>query len=373
MDKEGHLTKEERATYWARTLAPSALLAASDHLQTCGWCREQLLQGRPPIAPENEPGYDELVSWLENTLDPIERQEMAQRLAANPPAAAELAELTSFREEMNQFPPHDYAFEAGESNPRSGNWLLAIAAGLAVGLVLLWWNASQRSESRGVALRDAGKEIVVRADGAVPALGRLPADLQEALQANSLGKIRLPAAVAALQSGAGALAGAPVAEKVFTVFAPVGTLVETTRPALRWSELPGATGYRVNVAPQSGGEVVSSAILAASERTWTPHEELKPGETYDWDVEALRSGEMVSKAPAPPAPEARFAILPNDKRKELAARRAQFGRSHLLMGLTYAQAGLLPQAQAEFEMLARENPKSELPRQLLRSLTKSGQ
>jgi Tfp pilus assembly protein PilF len=77
---------------------------------------------------------------------------------------------------------------------------------------------------------------------------------------------------------------------------------------------------------------------------------------------------MMAKAPAPPEPEARFAVLPNDKRDDLEKLRAKFGRSHLIMGLAYARTGLLAQAQSEFEQLTKENPKSELAKNLRASL-----
>jgi hypothetical protein len=41
------------------------------------------------------------------------------------------------------------------------------------------------------------------------------------------------------------------------------------------------------------------------------------------------------------------------------------GGSHLVLGVTYARAGLLEEAGREFEALVRENPESPLARQLL--------
>ena len=89
----------------------------------------------------------------------------------------------------------------------------------------------------------------------------------------------------------------------------------------------------------------------------------------EWEVEALRGDDLIAKAPAPPAPEARFAVLPNDKAQELQRLRRQLHGSHLLLGLAYARAGLLPEARTEFEALTRENPQSPLPQNLLASLS----
>jgi hypothetical protein len=368
MDKDDHLTKEERVAYWERTLAPATLLAASEHLQTCTWCREQVLQARPAADAADPVGYEDLVSWLDNDLDPISRREMVGRLAASASATEELAGLAQFRDEMNRLPPRDYALDE-ETNPGGRSWILPIAAGLALGFAFLWWSSAERNAAGGIALRDAGRQIIVRQNGAVPARGALPPDLQAALREASLGRFHPPAVLASLQPASETLAGAPPAENNFAVVEPVGTVVETTRPTLRWKAAPNATGYRINLAPKGGGEVVTSPVLGAALREWQPNESLEPGETYDWEVEALRDGEMIAKVPAPPAPEARFAILPNERREELERLRRQFGDSHLLMGVAYAETGLVSQARAQFEKLAEENPQSEFPKKLLASLT----
>ena len=142
----------------------------------------------------------------------------------------------------------------------------------------------------------------------------------------------------------------------------------TEKPILRWSAKPGATGYRVNLS-KNGGEPVSSPILPANQTSWTPSENLSPNETYEWEVEALRDGELLAKAPAPPEPEARFRVLDPAARSALDQQRAKFGSSHLVMGLAYAKAGLVAEARSEFEQLAKENPESPLPQKLLAGLT----
>ena len=120
---------------------------------------------------------------------------------------------------------------------------------------------------------------------------------------------------------------------------------------------------------RSGGEIVTSPSLGPDTSDWTPSQALQPGEVYEWEVEALRADELIAKAPAPPEPEARFAVLPNDKQQDLQRLRAELGKSHLLLGLAYARAGLVPEARAEFQQLVQENPRSQLPKSLLASLT----
>ena len=125
----------------------------------------------------------------------------------------------------------------------------------------------------------------------------------------------------------------------------------------------------MNLARRNGGEIVTSPSLGADTTEWTPSQSLQPGEVYEWEVEALRADELIAKTPAPPESEARFAILPNDQQKELQRLRMELGKSHLLLGLAYARAGLVPEARSEFQQLVQENPRSQLPKSLLASLT----
>jgi hypothetical protein len=367
MNAQRHLTSEECAAWWERKLRPKRLLETSDHLQDCAACREQLLRARPAKTSNAGVTYEEFVALMEGNVDPMERRDLRERLTNSPRASDELADLQRFREEMDQLTAHDYSLAEGA--PGSSSWILPVAAGIAIGLAFLWWNNTQFG-SRGVALQDAGKRIVISNDGSVLALGSLPENLRHALQeAISLGQVSISPAVAELTGTGETLAGAQEAAKGFRVLGPIGTLVETPQPTLRWSQAEGATGYRVNLVSKKGGAVATSPLLGGRTREWKPERSLQPDETYEWEVEALRGGEMIAKAPAPPEPEARFAVLPNDKRQELEKLRAKFGRSHLIMGLAYARTGLHAQAQSEFEQLAKENPQSELAKKLRASLT----
>src|SRR5262249_19069513 len=175
--------------------------------------------------------------------------------------------------------------------------------------------------------------------------------------------------ILALRSSDNTLAGPPSSAQTFKAIAPVGTVVENPLPTFCWSTIEGADGYRVNILAKNTGQLFTSPVIDGKSSTWTPEQPLRPGQSYEWEVEALRDGAMIAKAPAPPAAEARFSILPNEKRNTMAKMQEKFGRSHLVMGLIYAEAGLVDQARTEFESLARENPESELPKKMLASLT----
>ena len=66
-----------------------------------------------------------------------------------------------------------------------------------------------------------------------------------------------------------------------------------------------------------------------------------------------------------PAPDAKFKILDASSANEIAAAKRQAGNSHLLLGVVYANAGLLDDAEREFQALLKQNPRSDLARKLL--------
>lgn len=370
MNETGHLTGEERVGYWQRTLAPQALLELSDHLKECARCREELRRDQPSVASTDVVGYEDLVAWMDGGLDPQRRRALAERIGNSPATAAELVNLLQFRDEMNELPAHDYSAAPLQRSRWGRGWALLLAAGFALGCALLWWNATGEKAGAGVALVDHGKRLIVRADGGIPALGPLPSGLQHSVKdAMSLGQVDRPTFWDDLRGPREALAGKSVPEGSFRVVAPVGSVVEMERPTFCWSSEPGATGYRVNYLPKGGGAVMSSPLLPATATSWTPNESLLPNETYEWEVEALKNGETLAKSPAPPEPEARFRVLNPASRADLQRLRAEWGASHLIMGLAYARIGLVTEARREFEELARENPQIQLPRKLLASLT----
>jgi hypothetical protein len=151
----------------------------------------------------------------------------------------------------------------------------------------------------------------------------------------------------------------------FSVLEPTGSVSLTDRPAFRWSEMEGATGYVVEVYDDQFKLAASSPQLTT--RSWTIPQPLPRGKVYSWQVKAIKDGQEITW-PRPPAPQAKFRILDQSKANELARARRAYSSSHLTLGLLYADAGLLREAEHEFRLLLRANPNSPLARTLLRQV-----
>ncbi len=98
---------------------------------------------------------------------------------------------------------------------------------------------------------------------------------------------------------------------------------------------------------------------------WIPETPLKRGVVYKWAVKSIVNGKEVS-SPAASAPEARFGILDQEKALELSLLKRT--PSHLALGVFYARAGMLAEAEREFQSLVNDNPQSKVAIKLLRRI-----
>jgi hypothetical protein len=147
----------------------------------------------------------------------------------------------------------------------------------------------------------------------------------------------------------------------FSVIEPVGVVLMSDRTTFRWSPMEGATGYVVEVYDSKFNLAATSPQL--TNHSWAPPA-LSRGKVYSWQVKAIKDGqEFIS--PRPPAPQARFRVLDQAKANELSKARRAYRSSHLTLGLLYAEAGLLKEAEQELRALQKANPDSEIARSLL--------
>lgn len=137
---------------------------------------------------------------------------------------------------------------------------------------------------------------------------------------------------------------------------PVATYVLDDRPTLKAKPLDGARNYNVDVRNSAGGEVKT---IKLSPTAWRVVDPLQRGQVYTWTVEALKDGQLVE------SPVAKFRVLEKEKADELERAKRQYAGQHLTLGVLYAQAGLLDDAEREFKALLKANPKHSLAGRLL--------
>jgi len=222
-----------------------------------------------------------------------------------------------------------------------------------------------------VVLNDGAGRVTLDVAGKLSGVSTLSPAQEEAIKSALKTQKTVNSAALDGLGRAGVLLGGAASGESFNVRGPFGTVVESPRPMLRWDALTGATGYKVTVYDSNFNSVAASPLLTTT--FWTVAQPLKRGAVYSWYVTAQKEGAEI-KSPRPPAPEAKFKILDANRDAELRRLRLANPRSHLALGVLYAQAGLLEEAERELTALVRANPKSDLARRLLDNVrgTKNG-
>lgn len=148
----------------------------------------------------------------------------------------------------------------------------------------------------------------------------------------------------------------------FALTNPIGRIVESDRPQFRWRPLKDAESYVVSIYDADFNKVAESPALR--QPNWTAALRLKRGVVYQWQVTAVKDGQEI-KSPVRPAPDAKFKVVDGAAANDIAAAKRQAGTSNLLLGILYANAGLLDEAERKFRTLLNQNPKSKVARKLL--------
>ncbi|MEP6635075.1 MAG: hypothetical protein ABJB97_00015 [Acidobacteriota bacterium] len=217
-----------------------------------------------------------------------------------------------------------------------------------------------------LALNDGGRRVTMDAQGNLAGLETLPPLTQRTVkEALTTNRVETPSALKELAGKSNTLMGGSVEGVAFPLVSPVGTVVRADRPTLRWRSLGGATSYTVTILDPNFNVVSASPPSQATQ--WTVPRRLERGRVYSWQVTAVKDGKEVI-SPTAPAPEARFKVLDKEKAAELERLEASHTGSHLALGVMYAQAGLLEDAEREFRALLKENPQSPVAQKFLRSV-----
>jgi hypothetical protein len=423
-----HLDFQELELFIAHRLSPDTLLRTAAHIGVCQACRERISHAertglrienlrtelRRDVKPvEQHLDYEQLEAYVDNALGEIGREIAGNHLAICPPCAREAQDLQSFREDLTHLnnesetlaslpadlPARQHLWQSFRDSlsvsPRIAWAAAALLITIAAAVLLL----SQRGKAPEVASNGnhSQPELVNNSNSNVnanaPGDGSRsnPTNQRDSVNANTTAVPDLnvdPTAGVAPYSAVikraleteridrapvlTELAGKPStlmgrSEGVtFNLLQPVGTVILSNRPTFTWQPLAGATSYQVHLLDTDFKVVAESGPVTAT--SWSPPTALDRGVVYLWQVSAVREGEVIS-APAAPRPEARFQILSGSKTREVRqAVKARAG-SHLALGIIYAHAGLLDDAEREFQDALSRPQDAPTARKLLHNLS----
>jgi anti-sigma factor RsiW len=221
------------------------------------------------------------------------------------------------------------------------------------------------SSSPALSLRDSGREIKLSRDGNLIGLDGLDAAAQRAVKTVLTdGSLPVPQSLNELSAPGINLMGQATGEPALKLASPLGRVISDDRPVLRWHRLSGETSYTVSLFDSDFNRVAVSAPQQATE--WRVPVKLARGRIYSWEVTARKDGREIT-APVAPVPRAQFKVVEAERLSELSSLKRR-PTSHLALGVMYARAGLLVEAEQEFQKLLKDNPRSSLARKLLRTV-----
>lgn len=411
-----HLTSQQVEDYSRRRLPAAELLAVSDHLGECEDCRLRAESDDATFFALHEEALSENGSvghlTAEQTADYVDKhlsgdalQLVNDHLAGCEHCLVAVADLRAFRNEIapsldREYGPTTIPARVGwreklvslfKVAPMPAFGGAALAMLLLAGVVWIIWRMPKESHQEVVVaptpvsqpapsiepsvpsqpapavvaqLNDGNGVLSLDQEGKLSGADNLPATYQNLLKkALTSQRIERSSQLQGLTRASSTLMGSGDKPREFAVVEPVGSVVLSNQPAFRWSTLEGATGYVVEVYDEQFKLVASSPELTS--RSWTTP--LARGKVYSWQVKAIKDGQEVT-SPRPPAPQAKFRVLDQAKANEIARAKRDFPSSHLTLGLLYADAGLLREAEQEFRLLRRANPDSDVARNLLRQI-----
>jgi hypothetical protein len=419
-----HLTNTQIEDYRRRSLPAVDLLSVSDHLGLCDLCRRQVqraLNGdaaylalRSELFDQTELSsspierthltFEQIVGSVDATLAGEELQIVKDHLACCQQCALAVDDLHAFKDQIEpELDRQDQLYSESVTSERR-RWYMfwpkplvfgsALAALLLVASGWMVWQALNRTkeEPRTAAVTPSPTPSISLSPSATPGGAELIAMLNDGagqLRLDKEGRLagvdHLPPAYQQMVKSAltnqeleksPLLAGLTPTSITprggdddqgdrFPLIGPVRTLTLSDQPVFRWSRLKRAASYVVEIYDEEFDMVAASPRING--QRWRTQQPLKRGGVYYWQVKAIRDGrELVS--PRPPAPQAKFRILDEAKANELERARRDYASSHLLLGLLYAQAGLLDEAEEEFRALQKANPNSTIADRLLQQV-----
>lgn len=415
-----HLTDKQVEDYSRNRLTATELLAVSDHLGECDDCRRRIEAGDEAFFALHDQTFaesglstshltsDMTAEYVDKNLRGEALQVVVDHLGSCEQCTLAVEDLRVFRNEIAPSLDREYGpatvpvgtksswrerlFSRFRISPVPAFAGAALAVLLLVFIAWIVWRTPKDEHQELVVvpsptveptpapvpsvqpepvavvaqLNDGAGVVSLDQEGKLSGADNLPAGYQDLLKKALTGqRIEKSSQLQGLTRPPSVLMGPDDQPREFSVIEPGGNVLSSDRPAFRWTWMEGATGYVVEIYDDQFKLVSSSPQITSL--TWTTTQALPRGQVYSWQVKAIKDGQETT-SPRPPAPQAKFRVLDQTKANELARAKRAHGSSHLALGMLYAEAGLLKEAEAEFRLLRRSNPDSEIAQKLLRQV-----
>lgn len=408
-----HPTKLELDEYGRRVLPPDAFLSVHRHIIACPRCATQCnspqdlsrdlddLHAALLSAPDDTPYHlsaTQVAAYVRGAFDEIDLEIAESHLGICSTCLGKVQRHAAVGEPIV---PMDRS-RRQNSLPSMNRWqpwrvAAVVSCGVILGLATLWLlqmkpaqpangpanPSSPQSSSTAaaqasptstptdnaqfvLALNDGNGKVTIDKQGVLAGLERLPSRSQQNIQAAlRTGRLESSSALTQLASQPSTLLSKSGNGLPFGLLGPLGQVVRSEQPTFRWRPLAGAQSYTVIVTDADLNEVATSPPINTTE--WQIQKSLRDGGIYSWQVTALKDGVRIT-SPVLPAPQAKFRVLDRSTSETLQQAERAYPNSHLTLGVLYAEAGLLDEAEQELRVLVRDNPDDRIALKLLQNV-----
>jgi len=419
-----HLSEQDLRRYHDRELLPGEILALDDHLENCRSCQAEIRarQESQEAAQRIITGlqtetdlesahllYQEMADYLDNCASEIDREIIDSHLELCRNCRMEMQDLAALKTRLAHLPRAQYSpLETPAARRRWAAWwqlpavrIPLLAAAVLLVVVLTTWivlmhfrqqpevahsqpaprgtpaevipttppdsvpSPAGASSAHVVAdLIDDGHHVTLDSDDKLAGVESASTQRQtEVVSVLKNGRVRTPSFLVDLKGRSGTLMGAGSAP--YGLLSPLATAVESRTPTFHWRAIEGAQSYVLTIYDSDSQKVVTSGQLM--ETSWTASTPLERGRTYSWQVRVNKNGAEVLMPP-PAAAEAKFRVIDQSSLQEIQLVRKSQPTSHLMLGIVYAESGLLDESEREFQRLLTANPESPVAQSLVRDV-----
>lgn len=341
-----HPSRAVLRSYRDGTLAPDELLATDDHLAHCAECRRSLGDAGVAVRrfAEGLGGehltYEAMERHVDGRAAPEEQEIVAGHIRFCAACGRELEDLARYR-------------RLPRRNTARWGFLAAAAAAIVVAIVALREPrviAPSSSTTPGAKVTPARRPAPAAPaardpfEALDPSLRRVAASLES-------GTLVSAELLASLRGTPEQLRGSDPHDRLLSLVAPMGAVVEDDRPLFRWKD---AATVRVQVFDREYQPVAESPQLHGT--SWQTPSPLPRGAMYLWQLSVQQANGEETIAPAPPAVPARFRVLDAGAFEALNA--ARDSDSTLEAGLICMREGLVEEGVRLLTQHAEEHPES---------------